>query len=56
MNLEDGIAAIIQQIETVTDNPVLVAVYGLPNSGKSYTISRLSEYFQRNGKESFGYN
>lgn len=49
LNLEDGIQEAIRAISNVDERPILVAVYGWPDSGKSYLISKLKEHFEAKG-------
>ncbi len=48
MNLEDGIEELIERIGS-KESPVLVAVYGWPNSGKSYLMSKIKERLEKEG-------
>ena len=48
-NLEQGIKETIRLINLATRNPVLVAFYGLPNSGKTYVIDTLVDFFESKG-------
>lgn len=45
LSFEHGLVEIIRTIEEETQRPVLVAVHGLPNSGKTHLIDQLVEYF-----------
>jgi len=44
--LNEGLERCIWVIENTKENPILVAVYGWPKSGKSYFINRLKAYFE----------
>ena len=55
LTLKKGIKKTISLSKKVKDRPTLIAVYGLPNSGKSYLIDRLKESFKRNGISAVGY-
>jgi len=45
LSLEEGVNEAIRILETVNERPILVAVYGQPDSGKSYVIDGLGNYF-----------
>ena len=47
--LEEGVNEAIGIFERVSERPILVAVYGWPDSGKSYLIDRLGDYFKSKG-------
>ncbi len=49
LDLEQGIKEAIELIKSVYEKPILAAVYGWPDSGKTYLIDRLSDYFEREG-------
>ncbi len=42
LSLEQGIERIIELAKEVEEKPVLIGIYGLPNSGKSYLGGQLS--------------
>ncbi len=49
VSLEEGVQLAIKKLEPVTERPLLVAVYGWPNGGKSYLIGELADHFERQG-------
>ena len=49
LSLEEGVQEVITRIKAVEEKPILVAIYGWPNSGKSYLISQVGNYFKDNG-------
>lgn len=51
LSLDDGINQAIRVLEKVSERPLLVAVYGWPNSGKSYLIDRIADHFEGKGVE-----
>ena len=55
VNLQQGIQRAIQIIERVDERPIMVAVYGWPNSGKSFLINTLGDYFEPRGIETARY-
>lgn len=46
--LEDGVKEAIKVIGVSTNRPVMVAIYGLPNSGKTFLIDKIAETLERN--------
>jgi hypothetical protein len=50
LTLEEGIQEIITRVGVIKERPVLVAIYGTPNSGKSHLINKLGGYFADNGQ------
>ncbi|MFH0832474.1 MAG: hypothetical protein V1900_01990 [Candidatus Aenigmatarchaeota archaeon] len=48
MEIEEGLSVAINRIEKC-EHPVLVAVHGPQDAGKSYMISRLNKYFAEHG-------
>ena len=50
-NLESGIEDIIRIIENSAQNPFMVSIYGWPDSGKSYIIGRVGNYFEQKGMQ-----
>ncbi len=51
LNFEKGRDKIVSVIENVKSKPILVGFYGFPNSGKSYLINQVGEYFSKKGLE-----
>ncbi|MBI2576203.1 hypothetical protein HYV84_03245 [Candidatus Woesearchaeota archaeon] len=49
LSLEEGVQESIRILEGVRERPILVAVYGWRDSGKSHIISRLADYFESKG-------
>src|SRR3989338_9789402 len=47
----EGLEEAIKRIELIQSRPRLVSVYGLPNSGKSYIIDKIGDYFKRENIE-----
>ena len=47
---EEGRRRMIEEIEAARLSPVLVGVYGFLNSGKTYLIESIGEYFRSRGK------
>ncbi len=45
LDLEAGIREAIRCLESTERRPLLVALYGWPDSGKSYVMGRLKAYF-----------
>ncbi|MFH1210797.1 MAG: hypothetical protein V1645_02660 [archaeon] len=50
LSLEEGINKAIFVIERATSRPVLVAIYGTGDAGKTYLIDKLGDYFKSRGK------
>jgi len=50
LSLEDGIKEAIRQIDAVENTPRLVAVYGYPDSGKSYLIHKVADFYKEKGQ------
>ncbi|MFH1682367.1 MAG: hypothetical protein ABIA37_01085 [Candidatus Woesearchaeota archaeon] len=48
---EEGLEEAIERIESIEERPILVAVYGWPDSGKSYLINKLGDCFAQRGLE-----
>ncbi len=46
-SLEEGIRESTARIKDITDIPKLIAVYGWPNSGKSYFINRIADILEK---------
>jgi len=46
LTLEEGLQETIHRLEPVSERPLFVSVYGIPNSGKSFLINKLGEYFE----------
>jgi len=49
LNMEKGIRESIYLLNKVDEMPKLVAVYGQPNSGKSYFIDKLAKHLENQG-------
>lgn len=49
LEFEKGKSEIIRAVEGIVERPILVGIYGLPNSGKSYLIRELGDYFNIRG-------
>lgn len=49
LNLEEGIEKSIDLLKNTKAKPILIAVYGWPNSGKSFFINKLGNYFESKG-------
>jgi hypothetical protein len=50
LNLEDGIQEIFKAVDEIRERPILIAIYGWPNSGKSYLMKRIGrECFDKKG-------
>lgn len=45
LSLEEGVNEAIRTLENISERPILVAVYGQLDSGKSYVIDRIGNYF-----------
>ncbi len=50
-DFEEGKRRVIGIIEGVESRPILVGVYGFPDSGKSYFIKQIGEHFNGRGLE-----
>ena len=48
-NLEEGVKEAIVRLEAVTERPVLASIYGQPNSGKTFIIHEIGNYFDSKG-------
>lgn len=46
LDLEAGIEQAVEMINRVNERPILVAIFGHPNSGKSHLIDRLGDRFE----------
>ncbi len=51
LDFEEGKERIIDVIERAKSEVILVGFYGYPNSGKSYLINQIGEYFDERGLE-----
>ncbi|MBU2104551.1 MAG: hypothetical protein KKF67_02130 [Nanoarchaeota archaeon] len=49
LSLRKGTQRAIRKIKSIKEKPILVAIYGWPNSGKSYLIDRFARYFEERG-------
>ncbi len=54
-NFEEGRDKIIELVNCVKRKPVLVGIYGWPNSGKSYLIKEIGNYFNKKSLPSYCY-
>ena len=54
LNLKEGFHRTIGKVETIKERPILISVYGWPNSGKSYFIDQLADYLEENGLSTCG--
>ena len=52
-NFEQGREKILDVIRNSSNHPVLVAIYGLPNSGKSYLIDSVRQDFKLDGVSAY---
>ncbi|MFH1682431.1 MAG: GTPase, partial [Candidatus Woesearchaeota archaeon] len=55
LTLEEGIKESLRVIGSAKTHPILVAIYGWPNSGKSYLINKLAESAISTGLEAAKY-
>ena len=55
LNLENAIREIMQSIGLVQEKPILAAIYGYNDHGKSVLIDRLSEQLKGRWLETIGY-
>lgn len=54
-DFNNGVQAIIDAVDRIQETPILIAVYGAINNGKSYLISRLEEHYRARGRPAIGY-
>lgn len=55
LTFQEGLEESKGVIESVEERPILVAIYGRPNSGKTYLIHKLRDYFKQKGLEAGAY-
>lgn len=55
MNMQQGVQEIVRLARDIEQRPILIAIYGFPNSGKSHLIDKLVEAFRAEGLSSIGY-
>ncbi len=55
LTLEEGITQIVESIEKIVNRPILAAVYGYPDRGKSYLIDILTERLKQKELLVIGY-
>lgn len=48
-DLKEGLEEAILKLKKIEERPLLAAVYGWPNSGKSYLIRGIGDYFEEEG-------
>lgn len=56
VDLETGIAMVMERSLPLTVTPRLIAVYGYPNAGKSYFLRQLTAQFYTQGKSAHACN
>jgi hypothetical protein len=49
LDFQEGLEKSIEIIEGIKERPGLVAVYGLPNGGKTYFMRKIGDYFEPKG-------
>lgn len=49
MGFEEGVEEIVKRLSDRKERPLLVAVYGWPNSGKNHLIEKVTERLERSG-------
>ncbi|HLF54640.1 MAG TPA: hypothetical protein VI612_02885 [Candidatus Nanoarchaeia archaeon] len=47
LSLDEGVKEALKRIGTSTNRPVMAAIYGLPNSGKTFLIDKIAEMLER---------
>ncbi len=47
LSLDEGVNEALKRIGTSTNRPVMVAIYGIPNSGKTFLIDKIAERLER---------
>lgn len=57
LGFEEGIKEIVRRVrELGEERPIFIAVYGFPNSGKTYLFEKLGEKLERLGLEPVGFS
>lgn len=53
LSLEQGIQKSYNILITIIEKPIMTAVYGVGNSGKSYFIDQLADLFEKQGLKTY---